>query len=299
MLIEIMEQLNCLLSRYQLGSASLIGGTDVLVTVPAFTIDVVHSIWSASVYEFSHRGLVNGILDVPLCQVSEDLAVMWLQDARVIICSQWRRAGVLLLERLSRPMLPRALCLAIGGPSGAGKTTLVQNLKSSVIGNRIRMYTAYTTRLPRQGEIDGRDYYFIDPIDLSRYQNDPRFANFVEARGNWYWSKPVEFFRSRWNECRMVYIFMLTQVHEFLDRRITVPDMHWVWIDADDCELRRRLEERGDVDVEKSLMQNRRLAKQDRTDLVDIVIHTENGDLDLSTQKLLQFIRAQLEGEES
>ena len=45
-------------------------------------------------------------------------------------------------------------------PSGAGKTTLVEELLKRE--RNIRLSVSYTTRAPRPGEMDGREYHFID-----------------------------------------------------------------------------------------------------------------------------------------
>lgn len=49
----------------------------------------------------------------------------------------------------------------VSGPSGAGKTTLADRLLAS--DPLIRRSISTTTRLPRPGEVEGRDYYFVSP----------------------------------------------------------------------------------------------------------------------------------------
>ena len=48
----------------------------------------------------------------------------------------------------------------IAAPSGAGKTSLVQALMAEVPG--LAFSVSHTTRAPRAGEVDGRDYHFVD-----------------------------------------------------------------------------------------------------------------------------------------
>lgn len=50
----------------------------------------------------------------------------------------------------------------IAGPSGSGKTTLVEQLCRSNLG--VSRAVTVTTREPRIGETDGRDYYFVSPL---------------------------------------------------------------------------------------------------------------------------------------
>ena len=54
----------------------------------------------------------------------------------------------------------RGLMFVLSSPSGAGKTTLARELIAKVSG--LQMSVSVTTRAMRPGEVDGRDYYFID-----------------------------------------------------------------------------------------------------------------------------------------
>lgn len=52
----------------------------------------------------------------------------------------------------------------LSAPSGAGKTTLIHSLFELYpeVGHHLAFAVSHTTRLPRPGEVDGKDYYFID-----------------------------------------------------------------------------------------------------------------------------------------
>ena len=54
----------------------------------------------------------------------------------------------------------RGLMFVLSSPSGAGKTTLARELMSKVPG--LQMSVSVTTRPMRPGEVEGRDYFFID-----------------------------------------------------------------------------------------------------------------------------------------
>jgi guanylate kinase len=54
----------------------------------------------------------------------------------------------------------RGLMFVLSSPSGAGKTTLSRRLIDRIPG--LKMSVSATTRLMRPGEVDGRDYHFID-----------------------------------------------------------------------------------------------------------------------------------------
>jgi guanylate kinase len=63
----------------------------------------------------------------------------------------------------------RGLALVLSSPSGAGKTTLSRGLLDSEAG--IAMSVSVTTRTPRPGEVDGRDYYFTDASGFARMRD--------------------------------------------------------------------------------------------------------------------------------
>jgi guanylate kinase len=57
--------------------------------------------------------------------------------------------------------LRRGRLFVVSAPSGAGKTSLVRALLHADPG--IRFSTSFTTRKPRAGEVNGRDYHFVSP----------------------------------------------------------------------------------------------------------------------------------------
>ncbi len=57
-------------------------------------------------------------------------------------------------------MTEKGKLIIISGPSGAGKSTIV--FKTMEGRNDLCFSTSVTTRSPREGEVDGRDYFFID-----------------------------------------------------------------------------------------------------------------------------------------
>jgi len=53
----------------------------------------------------------------------------------------------------------------VSGPSGAGKTTLINRVREQLepIGIKLHFSVSHTTRKPRPGEVDGKSYYFVAP----------------------------------------------------------------------------------------------------------------------------------------
>jgi guanylate kinase len=72
----------------------------------------------------------------------------------------------------------------VSAPSGAGKTTLVKMLLERDSG--IRLSVSTTTRAPRPGEVNGREYHFVDaPVFLARREQG-EFLESAEVHGNHY-----------------------------------------------------------------------------------------------------------------
>ncbi len=76
------------------------------------------------------------------------------------------------------------LLFIVAAPSGAGKTTLVRQLLASTAG--IGLSISNTTRAPRPGEEDGREYHFIDVGRFKAMIEADDFLEWAEVHGNYY-----------------------------------------------------------------------------------------------------------------
>ncbi|MDD4911424.1 MAG: guanylate kinase [Sideroxydans sp.] len=72
----------------------------------------------------------------------------------------------------------------ISAPSGAGKTSLVSALLN--INPLIDLSVSYTTRPPRTGEVDGKDYHFISREKFLAMSTEGEFLESAEVYGNFY-----------------------------------------------------------------------------------------------------------------
>jgi guanylate kinase len=93
---------------------------------------------------------------------------------------------------MSNSVARRGLLLVLSSPSGAGKTTLSRALLES--DGNISMSVSVTTRTPRPGEIDGRDYSFISKRRFEEMREHGELLEYAEVFGNFYATprKPVE-----------------------------------------------------------------------------------------------------------
>ncbi|SEK27057.1 guanylate kinase [Roseovarius nanhaiticus] len=86
----------------------------------------------------------------------------------------------------------RGLLIILSSPSGAGKSTLSRRLRAW--DENVLFSVSATTRAPRDGEVDGQDYYFMQTDDFKRQVNDGQMLEHAFVFGNLYGSPkgPVE-----------------------------------------------------------------------------------------------------------
>ncbi len=86
----------------------------------------------------------------------------------------------------------RGLMLVLSSPSGAGKTTLSRALLKN--NDDLAMSVSATTRPPRPGEEDGKDYFFMEPVDFNLMINRDELLEYAKVFGNYYGTPraPVE-----------------------------------------------------------------------------------------------------------
>lgn len=72
----------------------------------------------------------------------------------------------------------------VSAPSGAGKSSLVNGLLK--LEPSLRLSISFTTRAPRPGEENGREYHFISSDDFLSRKNKGEFLEFAEVHGNYY-----------------------------------------------------------------------------------------------------------------
>ncbi|MGB3403687.1 MAG: guanylate kinase [Microcoleaceae cyanobacterium] len=74
--------------------------------------------------------------------------------------------------------------IVLTGPSGVGKGTLVQSLLQR--HPQLNLSVSVTTRSPRAGEIEGKDYYFVDSDRFEEMIEQQELLEWAEFAGNFY-----------------------------------------------------------------------------------------------------------------
>jgi len=78
----------------------------------------------------------------------------------------------------------RGLFLVLSAPSGAGKTSIRRKFLER--HPEVQFSVSYTTRKPRQGEVDGKDYFYIAEAEFRERIEQGEFAEWEENYGHYY-----------------------------------------------------------------------------------------------------------------
>ncbi|MBN1828961.1 MAG: guanylate kinase [Deltaproteobacteria bacterium] len=87
-------------------------------------------------------------------------------------------------DAINEGVEPPSLLLIVSAPSGAGKTTICRRLLEQE--ENLKFSVSCTTRKPRPGERDGRDYYFISPDDFRCRIQNGEFVEYAENHRHLY-----------------------------------------------------------------------------------------------------------------
>jgi len=80
--------------------------------------------------------------------------------------------------------MSRGNLFVISAPSGAGKSTILKKLLAAV--PNLSFSVSHTTRSPRPGESNGREYHFVDRTAFEGMRADQAFLEWAEVHGNLY-----------------------------------------------------------------------------------------------------------------
>lgn len=178
--------------------------------------------------------------------------------------------------------------IVVSGPSGVGKGTIFDKVVKEMNG----WYSvSSTTRLPREGEVDGVNYFFITKEDFKDKIKNEEFLEYNYYNENYYGTSKKNVL-DKINSG--IDVFMEVDVNGAHNIKKMFPDAILIYIAPPSIEeLKRRLINRGTESIEKI---NQRLEIADKElkeiDFYDYVVI--NDDIDKATDEVRKIIRKEI-----
>jgi guanylate kinase len=177
----------------------------------------------------------------------------------------------------------------ITGPSGVGKGTLIGELLQRVPD--LELSISATTREPRKGEKDGRDYHFLTREEFDRRVEEESFLEFATYSGNRYGTLRTEVQRRLAAGHSVV---LEIEVQGARQVRAAMRESIQVFIaPPDPAVLRERLDARG-TDSPAAIDSRLEVAEQEMAAQDEFAYRVVNDDLERAADELEGIVRTEL-----
>ncbi len=181
----------------------------------------------------------------------------------------------------------------VSAPSCAGKTSLLKAISSDRVGGVLKQYTTYTTKSPREGDVHGKDFYFITVDKFKQKIAEGYFIEWSNAYTNYYGTP-----KSIIDDLRAGISYTI-----ILDRAGArqafkeIPSAVLIWIYVSDVkQLEQRMRTRAQDSLEQVTLRLR-LAKEEmdqETEDMFYRYHIKNDDFSTALGQLEEIVRLHL-----
>ena len=184
-------------------------------------------------------------------------------------------------------MKHHGIVFIFSAPSGAGKTTIARRVAQEY--PEMHIGVSHTTRLPRNGEVEGADYYFVDGDRFDELTRAGHFLETATVHGNRYGTSREEVMGVR-ESGRDIILDIDVQGAEQIRKQIETVGIFILPPSLE--ELARRLSLRGTDgdDVIRRRIENARIEIEQAYQFDYLVV---NRDLDEAVEDVLAIIRAE------
>ncbi|MEN0587983.1 guanylate kinase [Kurthia gibsonii] len=183
----------------------------------------------------------------------------------------------------------RGLLIVLSGPSGVGKGTVRKELFSQPDTN-YEYSISMTTRKPREGEVDGVDYFFKEKEDFETLIEQGKLLEYAQYVGNYY-GTPIDYVNQTLDAGRDV--FLEIEVQGATQIREKVPDGLFIFLAPPSLsELQNRLVGRG-TETEEVIANRIEAANKEleMMNLYDYVV--ENDEVTLACDRINSIVVAE------
>lgn len=144
-------------------------------------------------------------------------------------------------------MAKRGMLIVLSGPSGVGKGTVRKAIFDQG-GNDFQYSVSMTTRKPREGEVNGEDYYFVSKAEFEKNIEEGQMLEYAKYVDNYY-GTPLKYVNQTLDSGRDV--FLEIEVNGARQVREKMPDGVFLFLTPPDLmELKQRIINRGTEDIE-------------------------------------------------
>lgn len=186
-------------------------------------------------------------------------------------------------------MQEKGLLIVLSGPSGVGKGT-VRKAVFSQENTAFEYSISMTTRAPRQGEVNGVDYFFKTREEFEELIKQGKLLEYAEFVGNYY-GTPVDYVQETLNKGKDV--FLEIEVEGAKQVREKFPDGLFIFLVPPSLsELKNRIVTRG-TESEDVINDRMRVAKEEieMMHLYDYVV--ENDKIELAVERINAIVIAE------
>lgn len=183
----------------------------------------------------------------------------------------------------------KGLLIVLSGPSGVGKATVRKALFKSP-DHKFTYSVSMTTRKPREGEVEGQDYYFVSEEEFLKRIKEGRFLEYAKFVGNYY-GTPIEQVQKMIEQGDEVVLEI--EVEGAMQVKAKMPDAVLVFIAPPTYgALKTRLLGRG-TETEEIIMERISKAHRELTLAAGYDYIVINDDVDNAADRIKAIIRAE------
>ncbi len=187
--------------------------------------------------------------------------------------------------------MKKGLLIVYSGPSGAGKSTILHEVLKNDDLNLV-FSVSMTTRMPRQGELDGKDYFFVDKDTFEKAIEDDKFLEYAKYVENYY-GTPREYVEQKRNEGKNVILEIDIQGGlQVIDKCKDAVSIFVLPPSIDD--LKKRLSGRG-TEKQETIDKRIDVAQKEIESGKVYKYHIVNDDLDKSIEKVIDIIKKEMD----